>query len=361
MAENIRASETVLKSEKIIGSANPIARGFRKFKNSIAGVFSGCIMVVLGIVLIVLAVKIVKNNAKVVASIPVSTPEQAEKKNNELVKVQAKPTILVPAKLEYRIKDLYNFEETHTFNEDAVYFDAQFQIYEQVEETTQETRTVIKDGKEVEQTIEKREVKEKWVTKKEISSFASFKLGNIDIDTKDISTKFDTLSTTIDDVVIPDGASPTVYENPSSKVGSTRLIINYVPADHELIVVGKIHNNRISGGEVFLITNKTNDDLVKTLKTEENIARWGIRFLAWLFLTLGFTALVGPVLTLLSFIPFVGKATNSISCIFFGILSAIIVLAVTFFVVYWWVFVLCLVLLMAILFGLGIYLVTKKK
>ena len=357
----VRATHEVVKSEKVIGRANPISRGFRKLKNSIVGVGGGCFMVILGIIFVILAVKVVPNTSKIVSSLNLLTPEEAEGENNKLVKVASVPDIVVPAKLEYKIKDDYGFVETHTFNKDVVFLDAKFQIYEQKEKVTNETRTVVKDGKDVEQTIEKREIIEDWVTKKEIKSFAVFKLGNIEVETKNIDTKFDTQEFEVDDVVIEDGITPKVYENPSSKVGDTRLVINYVDADDELIVVGKIHNGKIRGGEVFMVTNMDDDALIKSLKSEESIMKWGIRFLAWLFLTIGFSAIVGPILTLVNFIPLANKVTGCVTFVVFGTLSAIIVFVITFVVQYWLLIILCVFVLLAILAGLGIYATAHKK
>ncbi len=359
--KNVRATKETIKSEKIVEKSNPVSRGFRRLTNSIAGVGGGCVMLVLGIVFIVLAVKIVPNTSKIVKSLDLLTTNEAENRDNELVKVEGKADISVPAKLEYQIKDDYGLIETHTFNEDAVYFEAEFQIYEQQKETTEETRTVIRDGQEVEQTVEKEEIVEDWVTKKELSSFAVFKLGNIEIDTEGIDTKFDTDETIIENVVIDGTKRPIVYENPSAKVGDTRLIIRYVPAGDDLIVVGNMHNKKIRGGEVFLITNKSDSDLIDSLQSSESMMRWGLRFLAWLFLTMGFMGLVGPLLALTSFIPFVDKIASFITFAFSAIVSLLILISVTLFVKYWFLFLICLVVLGAGLLGLGVYVLRKKK
>ena len=326
----VRASSERVVSSKVIGSSNPLARGFRRLTGSIAGISSGCVMLFIAIGLIIAAVKAVPDNSRKVEDLKLLTPEEAVAQKDGLVKVEGKPEVSAAATLTYKTKNEFGQEVPQTFDQGALYVKAEFQIYEQQKEVTTSTQTVTQDGKDVEQTSEKTEITEDWVTKNTTEKFAVFTMGGITIDTDGIDTRFDLKSSTIESVVLPEGDTPQVYENPTDQVGDTRLIIQY-------------------------------SELISKLKGEESAMRWVIRIVAWLLLTAGFSSIVGPVLVLTNLIPGVNKIVGCVTFIVFGMLSAGIILLITFAVNYWWLVILCIVLFMALLGGLGIYLLTKKK
>lgn len=359
MEENVRATSERVVSTKVIGSSNPVARGFRKVSSSIAGVFGGCVMLFVALGMIIAAVKLVPDNSRKVEVLQLETPEEAKDKDG-MVKVEAVPEVSTAATLEYSTKNEFGQESTQTFDKEALYISAKFEIYEQVKEVSTETSDVTKDGQDSEETVEKTAIKEEWVTKTEVEKFGTFKMGTLEVDTKNIGTRFEKTDETIEDVVMPDGDAATVYENPSSEVGSTRLVIEYVPVSDELIVVGNLHNGKINGGEVNIISNYSDSELINKLRNEENAMRWVIRFLAWLFLTLGFTSVVGPLLVFADFIPGVNKIVGCVSFLVFGMLSALIVLLITFAINYWWVVVLCLFGIIVLLGLFMAYAIRKK-
>lgn len=358
-SDNVRASSERVVSSKVIGSSNPVARGFRKISSSITGVFGGCLMLIIALGLVVAAVKVVPDNSRKVEALDLLTPEEAKGKD-ELVKVEAVPDVSTAATLSYKTKNEFGQENPQTFDKDAIYLNAKFEIYEQKKEVSQETSTVTKDGQDSQETTEKTQITEGWVTKNEVEKFGTFKMGDIEVETKDIGTRFDTTEVTIDDVVMPDGAAAVVYENPSSQVGSTRLVVEYVSVSDELIVIGNLHNGKIKGGDVNIVSNYSDSELISKLKTEETAMRWGIRFLAWLFLTLGFTSVVGPILVFADFIPGVNKIVGCISFLVFGMLSALMVLLITFAINYWWLVILCILGTIGLLGVFLVYAIRKK-
>ena len=357
----VRASSERVVSSKVIGSSNPLARGFRRLTGSIAGISSGCVMLFIAIGLIIAAVKAVPDNSRKVEDLKLLTPEEAVAQKDGLVKVEGKPEVSAAATLTYKTKNEFGQEVPQTFDQGALYVKAEFQIYEQQKEVTTSTQTVTQDGKDVEQTSEKTETTEDWVTKNTTEKFAVFTMGGITIDTDGIDTRFDLKSSTIESVVLPEGDTPQVYENPTDQVGDTRLIIQYVVADEDFIVIGNIDDKEIHGGDVNMISDYSDSELISKLKGEESAMRWVIRIVAWLLLTAGFSSIVGPVLVLTNLIPGVNKIVGCVTFIVFGMLSAGIILLITFAVNYWWLVILCIVLFMALLGGLGIYLLTKKK
>ena len=199
------------------------------------------------------------------------------------------------------------------------------------------------------------------MSKKTAEDFAEFTLGGIEVDAKDISKKFDEESLEIKDVVIPGVSTAQVYENPSSQIGSTKLVISYVPVEDELIVVGEMQDGKIDRGDVFIISNLSDTDLVARLESEENAARWGLRFVAWLLLTLGFSAFIAPILVLSKLVPGLSKSLGCITTLIFGLVSAGIVLLVTALVTYWWLVILGVLLLAVLIGGIGITILLRQK
>jgi len=358
--KNVRASSERVVSSKVIGRSNPLFRGFRKLKASIAGVFGGCVMLFIAIGLIIAAVKVVPDNSRKIEALDVLTPSEA-KEQSGLVKVKEKPDVSTVAILDYETKNEYGQEASHSFDKSALYFEAEFQIYEQKKETTTETQTVTRDGKDIQETAEKTEILEEWVTKNEVDNFATFTLEGVEVDTEGISKRFDMQTETIEDVVMPDDEAPVVYENPSSQVGDTKLLIKYVSADDELIVIGNMGNEKIDGGEVNMISNYSDAELIDKLESEESAMRWVIRFIAWLMLTAGFSSIVGPILVLTDLIPGLNKIVGCATFTIFGVLSAGIIMIVTFAVTYWWLVILCILGLMVLLGGALAFLLTKKN
>jgi hypothetical protein len=150
-------------------------------------------------------------------------------------------------------------------------------------------------------------------------------------------------------------------ESMTPKLGDYRIIFEYVPKDANLIVVGEISQNTINSGDVFIVSNKTDAELISDLKTSENIMYWALKILSWFLLTMGFASLFGPIIALLNFIPIAGKAASCAGGVVGGVLSLIIVVLGTLFIRYWWVFVVLVVVGMVVGIGLLIVQLSKRK
>ena len=360
---DVRATSEKVISSKIIKKSGPLGKitgYFGEFSKSITGIFGGCVMLVIGFGIIIAGVVAVSKDSKVIEKLSLQTIEEAADKD-ELVKVEGTATVSLPASLQYSTNDFYGIEQQQTFDKDTLYLEVEYQIFEQVKTTTTETRTSVQNGEQVEEQVEKTEITEEWVTKKNAETFGEFSLGDIEIELKNISKRFDFSTETIENVVIPGTSSAQVYENPSAQVGDTKMIVNYVPVDADLIVIGNIHNKKMDGGDVFMISNLSDTELVAKLKGEENAARWGLRFVAWLLLTAGFSAFVAPILVLTKLVPGLNKIVGCATSLASAALSAAIVLLVTALVTYWWLIILCSVLLVAVIGGVGIMSLMRKS
>ncbi|MBN1331436.1 hypothetical protein JW978_00955 [Candidatus Dojkabacteria bacterium] len=361
---DLRASSERIVSSKVVRKAGPLGKiggFFGDLSKSITGMVGGCVMLVIGFGIIIAGVVAVSDDSKTIEKLDLLSIEEAGDKD-ELVKVEGSAVLSSQASLEYIVKDAYGVQTPYIFDKEALYLEVEYQMYEQVKQTSESTETVTdENGDQIEQTSEKTDIYEEWVTKETTQTFGEFSLGDIALDTTDIGKRFDMQTEIITDVVIPGAGAPQIYENPSAQVGDTKMIVSYVPASDDLIVIGNIHNKKIDGGDVFMISNLSDTELVSKLQGEESAMRWGLRFVAWLLLTLGFSALVAPVLVLTKLVPGLNKIIGCVTTIVFGVVSAIIVALITLLVTYWWLVILCSVMLVGGVVGLAVMSMGKKK
>jgi hypothetical protein len=80
------------------------------------------------------------------------------------------------------------------------------------------------------------------------------------------------------------------------------------------------------------------DELLQDEANRESASRWGLLVFGWFLMTLGFTALFGPITFLLNVIPGLGSLTKGLLFLVFGVLSAILVFLAYLGIKYWWVF-----------------------
>jgi hypothetical protein len=138
------------------------------------------------------------------------------------------------------------------------------------------------------------------------------------------------------------------------ELGDYRIVVNYLALDTELLVIGEISGSTISGGETFIVSNKSDADLVGDLKTAETTMYWVMKGGAWLLLTFGLLMMIGPILSLLDFIPIAGQAANCVASIVAAIIAAGIVLAATLIIKFWYI---CIALAVLGVIGLVVLLV----
>lgn len=358
-------SEKVI-SRKVVGSANPIASKFRDIKSAFAGIGGGFIMVIIGFVLIFTSVRSVKENSKIVANVPLQEASEISSSHTGTVKIKGTPNVTNQEILTYyNCEDFwceYADEENPMELNNALYAEVSYERYEVVEEVRTETRTVIEGGQEIEETVEITEYNEKWVTKKEDSFWSEFKLGEIEIDGNNAKQVLNEEEEIIANVFIAGlGDVETYGQDISDKIGETRLVINYVPNDKNLIVIGDVYNSKIEAGETFIISDQSPDQLVQTLETEESTMRLVMRFGAWLMLTLGFSAIIAPIFEFVEMIPLFGKMAKAAAGFVGAVIAAIIVVAGVLIVKFWWLCLGGLVLLIGIGVAVVVMAMSKNK
>lgn len=181
---------------------------------------------------------------------------------------------------------------------------------------------------------------EEWVVISEYDKFISFTLGNILINPKTA-------------VQIHDIQEKSIVESQEVINGEEvqfREITYGVGFDEELIVVGELIENTISGGNVFIISNKSSDDLNDELIERLDNIWWVTKISAWLLLMLGFIALTIPIIVFLDAFPGLGWLVHAIVLVLGVVFSSIIVFLTTLTLRYWWlIFVIIFIIVILIL------------
>lgn len=342
MAERIISERVV--SRRVIGSANPIARKFRNLKGSIAGIGCGPILMILALGTLFYGEKF-QRSSKIVEQLSLETAQEVTATEG-LHKMSGKPVVSTPA----------NAPEVG----DALYYSFAKQQYQEVEETEYETVTTIENGQEVEEEIERVKVVEKWVDLETENKWAEFKLGNYNVKTAGADLRLDLARKEYrEDMGLYHELSSGMSITP--EIGDYRKVIEYLTSDTELLIVGQISGSTISsGGEVFIITTKSDAELLSSMKTEETTLYWVSKGASWLLLTIGLLLILGPILSLLDFIPIAGQAANCAATIIAAVISVGIVLAGTLIIKFWWACLALSVIGIVVLVVLLIVLVMKK-
>jgi VIT1/CCC1 family predicted Fe2+/Mn2+ transporter len=319
MAERIISERVV--SRRVVGSANPIAKKFRNLKGSITGVGCGPILIVLALGILFYGEKF-QRSSKIVEQLSLETAEEVTATEG-LHMMSGKPTVTTPA------------EAPEVGN--VLYYYYAKQEYQEVEETEYETVTGVENGQEVEEDIERVKIVEKWVDKETESKWAEFKLGNYEVKTAGADLKLDLSKKEYrEDLGVYYELTSAMSSTPA--LGDYRLVVDYLTIDEELLVVGQISGSTISsGGEVYIITTKTDAELLSDMKTEETAIYWVTKGATWLLLTIGLLMMIGPILSLLDFIPIAGQAANCAASVIAAVISVGIVLAGTLIIRYWWI------------------------
>ncbi|MBN2016046.1 hypothetical protein JW766_04405 [Candidatus Dojkabacteria bacterium] len=341
MAERVISERVV--SRRVVGSANPILKKFRNFKGSITGVCVAPILMIIALGLLFYSEKFERSSITVESlSLEKATEVTAD---SGMHKMQGKVEVTAPA-------------EAPEMG-DVLYYTYKKQQYEEVEETETETVTKVENGQEIEEQVERVKLVEKWVDKESESNWGEFKLGKytikpsganlrLDLNKKEYTEDFGMYEE------VPAGRTV------EPDIGDRRLVVEYLDLDTELLVVGEISGSTVSGGEVFIITTKGDSELLSDMKGEETAMYWIMKGGSWLLLTLGMLMILGPILSLLDFIPIAGQAANCAASIVAGIIAAVIVLMGTIIIKFWYVCIALAVLGVVGLVALLVFLVAKK-
>lgn len=351
-------------SSRVVGSANPIARKFRKFTSALGGVGCGFVAVIVSFVLIYQSINGVVENSKTVGALELKKPADVVNEQG-MVKVADKPENTTPAVFKYTACESRTCTSA-TDNEvkmleNLLQYDVKFQRYEVVKKVTTETRTRVENGQEIEDKVEKIEYKEEWVDKYDDSGWGTFSLGEIKVIPSDKTMWVTTTeSKEIPNVVLTqnvDGLN-NYGQTVTNMVGSTRAVVTFVKfSDSNLIVVGDIAGKQIQGGTPFIVSNKSDADLLEYLQTSENTQRIVYMVIAWIAMFAGLTMIMAPLMELIDFIPFVGTAAKAVAGVVAIIMATVIVAFSWILMKFWWVILLCVIGMIA----LAVFLIMKKK
>ena len=326
------ADERVV-SETNIGSSNPIARYGRDLVSSIKGIGTGFIMVLIGFVILYYSVGM-KESSGTVAKLALTPADQVATTQVGLVKISGKPS--VPSAL-----------AAPKTSESVIYYKYTTEEYRKVEQTKTSYKTVQKDGQDVQQTVETKEYVDTWVPVTTTEKWNTFKLGAVTVDPKSANGNYNLKSIYDQETVAPVAANPTLitpitYAGKTANafpITKTREKVVGVPADQNIIVIGEVANGTISAGDPFIVSNKSDAEIVKDLKSSENLKFWLMKGAAWFFLAFGLMSIFGPVFALLNILPGVGSALSGIMFVVFAIVSAILVALGSLVIKFWYVFI----------------------
>lgn len=323
------ATEEVV-SRKVIGSANPIARKFRDVKSAFAGVGCGFLALVGGLALIFYSVTGVEERSQVIELLdPISVENVDEGQTN-----------LVEGKL--TVNEPLIFEDYPELS-NLLYYEASYERFEPVKKTTTETRTVVENGQDVQETVEVTKIEEEWVEKQTDTMYTRASIGDYTINLEEIDLILDSEEKAFNDVFIANLESVSIPTDddeysPSSNVGDTRIVVTYVSVpDASVLVAGEFTSNEVKEGDIYLLTDKSRTDLIESLKSSESTQRWGMRIGAWLLLTIGFGAIIAPIMEFVEMIPIFGNLAKTVAGIIGAILAAIIVFVGVLVVKYWYI------------------------
>ena len=180
-----------------------------------------------------------------------------------------------------------------------------------------------------------------------------------------------------EDITLPEGykvnnkyiTNSADVANPA--IGDIR--ISYTKNDYkEVSVLGKQKDDTISEYTTKKNTNvkklvegETNGaGMINSIESANKMAKWIWRFLGTLLIVMGVSAILGPVTTLIGYIPFLGKIVNSmigVVSFIIGLSIALIVIAISWFAARPIVAIISLVVVAALVAGLVYYFKNNKK
>ena len=318
-------SERVV-SEKVLGSSSGMARFGRKVKGQIAGRLGG---IGIGLLLILISFFVVwysvkfDKSAALVASLPLLSVEQAADSTG-LIKVSGQITS-APIK-------------TPKEDKEAIYYHFTREELEMVTRTETEKQVITRDGQDIEQTIEREVEKPEWVSKIDEERWAEIVLGEkITVSPEKAKKMLDLRN---------------VY---SLQEETVREKIEALLPTEQLLVVGDIANGRINGGDPFIITNKSNQDLISFLESSEKSTWWILKLATLLLFGFGLYLLLGPFLLVLDAIPVLGKIGKGgllIVCLIIGLIFTVLS---SLIIAFWYIILIILIALV------GYFVYLRKK
>jgi len=174
--------------------------------------------------------------------------------------------------------------------------------------------------------IREEEVDGKYVPVREDESWTNFKMGPVFVQPANSKSLLDLKEKSrIESQEVRDG-----------KTVKYREIITGIPDTEKLIIVGELSNGEIKSGSLFVVSNKTNKEIISDLKEGKMMNWWIFKLSALLLLTLGIGAFVLPIIVFLDIFPEFGWILTSLVFLSSLIFSFIFVFLSTVMLTYWW-------------------------
>ncbi|MBD3330520.1 hypothetical protein GF354_03235 [Candidatus Peregrinibacteria bacterium] len=322
---------------EVVGSANPFAKFFRELSQSVKGIATGILFIIISFVMIWFFAN-QKEHSKVIDALPLQTPEEVQGVNG-MVKIHGVP-------------DYSNVLVAPNTETDVLFYTLTKEDYAVRE--VEKTRTITEDGQEIRETYI--EYEPSWKTTETRTEWSDFKMGPIGIvpNSAHLQVNTEKLYEYTEDLEYNEYlATEDLVEIPQKR----RTTVTGVDADQEIIVVGTNSNDKISSGEegTFFISNKSDSEFVQDQVSKERTTFWIMVAVSWFLMTMGFTMLLGPITKILNILPGVGSLVNSLLFIIFGIVSAVIIFVAYLGMKFWWL------MLLLVLIGSGVYILTRVK
>lgn len=300
-------------SERVIGSANPVAKWGRETQSSCMGAFGGFFV---GLLLFFVTFALpycaarTEKDSKDVSKLQVITTEQAAAYSGKaLVQgvLQSDGTLHAPKgnvsgilAYNYLVEDLVTKPEKHT-----------------------ETHKEVRDGKEVEVTEEVTEMVEEWQTTHQDEQWQVLRLGNITIDQS--RAQIDLPWNEEYNVL-----SPSQKHRESVKVvkGGLTVLLACELKDGALVDIP----------DFYILTSKAKDQLVSTMNASEETNRWLLIIASIVLWTISMNLLVGPLMLFVNIVPVKALgalARGAVTAVSF-ILACLITWITYVAVRYWW-------------------------
>jgi hypothetical protein len=309
----------------------------------IRGIVAGVIMIVIAFMATFASVTGVAENSKDVAALSLVAAGEVSATTRGVIKAYGKLRTEMPLSIKLsKCADSAcasaSFLDTYTQG-DLLYYKVsyeRFQVVETEERKTENGETVVTKG-----------YKEDWVALDSEEMWATgIKFGQLEVKPAKSSVRIDSVSETTTDLFRKELPVLNNYGRAvSAEVGKLRATISYIPQDErEYIVVGEVRSGVIDSGEVFIVTDDSERELVGSLAAQESSSRWLLRIVAFVMLTLGLTSILSPVLAFTDLIPVVGSAARGLAGLVSAAIAVIIIFLTTIIIQFWWVLFIILVI-----------------
>lgn len=154
------------------------------------------------------------------------------------------------------------------------------------------------------------------------------------------------------EVVVHPGRANMIYdyETVSSQEDDGRRVTLYgVPASDDIIVVGLLENQTIREGNLFIVSNMNNRDLVDYFYAGRRVRWWSYKLLSVFLISIGLLAFLFPILSFLDIFPSLGILPSLIIYSMLLIFAILVVLLTTIVITFWWMIVVLVGMLIILL------------